>query len=95
LWALTGAVTVDSKAGPFVLRDLAHRLGAIGASSNDTALPVTFRAGAIPTASLQPGAAAALAQFQGGTTPRCALRTAQITDTPPGTAAGHSPGGPT
>jgi LCP family protein required for cell wall assembly len=93
LWALTGALSVDGKAGPFVLRDLARRLGAIGASSNDTELPVTFRSGVIPTATLQAGAGAALTRFQGGTTPRCSLRTAQITDIPPGTAASHSPGG--
>jgi LCP family protein required for cell wall assembly len=75
VWALSGAITVDDHASPFVLRDIAHTLGRIS-TAPESRLPVTFHPGDIPTADLQRGAAGVVTKFQGGATPGCALRTA-------------------
>jgi LCP family protein required for cell wall assembly len=92
LWAMSGAITVDAHASPFLLRDLAHHLGALG-SATATDLPVSFRDGAVPTAYLQRGAAQALTQFQGGTQPGCSLRAQSITDTQAAPTVGRKSGG--
>jgi LCP family protein required for cell wall assembly len=74
LWSLSGAITVDDQAGPFVLRDIARSLKHVGTTPEER-LPVTFHPGDVPTADLQPGAAGVIGAFQGGVAPGCSLRT--------------------
>jgi LCP family protein required for cell wall assembly len=74
LWSLSGAITVDDQAGPFVLRDIARSLNHVGTAPEER-LPVTFHPGEVPTADLLPTAAGVIGAFQGGQAPGCSLRT--------------------
>jgi LCP family protein required for cell wall assembly len=92
LWELSGAITVDRGASPLALNELAGALGQLHAAAQVT-LPVTLRSGYVPVADLDPGGAAALNRFNGGSTPGCSLRSS-ISSSSPATAAGPTvPGG--
>ena len=93
LWALSGAITVDDQAGPFVLRDLASTLKHVG-SIPEERLPATFHPGVVPTADLHTTpAAGVIGAFQGGQVPGCSLRINHPIGSSPRGAANTPSGG--